>query len=212
MTNHKVEPHLFVAFGATSDLMRRKLLPALYHFSEQYGLERRLLLVGVSRQKDLGNNGFRALAREALAAAGLPQTGHTDAWCDACLFFHSLGEGAAEDYRALAARLKALEKRHHFPGNRIFYLALPPEACGPAIAGLGRAQLNHRRGWTRLVVEKPFGRDLESAQNLNQLLHRHFEESQIYRIDHYLGKETVQNLLIFRFANDIFEPCRRRAA
>ena len=108
MTNHKVEPHLFVAFGATSDLMRRKLLPALYRFSEQYGLERRLLLVGVSRKKDLGDDGFRALAREALAAAGLPQTGHTDAWCDACLYFQPLGEGTSEDYQALAARLKAL--------------------------------------------------------------------------------------------------------
>ena len=141
---------------------------------------------------------------------GCPRTGQADAWCDACLFFQSLGAGAPEDYQALAARLKALEKGHHFPGNRLFYLALPPEACGPAIAGLGQAKLNHSPGWTRLVVEKPFGRDLESAHNLNQLLHRHFEESQIYRIDHYLGKETVQNLLIFRFANDIFEPLWHR--
>ena len=209
MTDHQIEPHLFVVFGATSDLMRRKLLPALYRFSEQYGTEK-LLMVGVSRQRGLTDAGFRALAREALAEAGLPQAGQADAWCDACLSFQPLGEGAAEDYRALAARLKALEKRRHFPGNRIFYLALPPEACGPAIAGLGQAKLNHSPGWTRLVVEKPFGRDLESAQNLNQLLHRHFEESQIYRIDHYLGKETVQNLLIFRFANDIFEPLWHR--
>ncbi|MFI5355319.1 MAG: glucose-6-phosphate dehydrogenase, partial [Desulfobaccales bacterium] len=209
MTSHQVEPHLFVVFGATSDLMRRKLLPALYRFSEQYGTEK-LLMVGVSRQRGLTDAGFRALAREALAEAGLPQAGQADAWCDACLSFQPLGEGTAEDYRALAARLKALEKRRHFPGNRIFYLALPPEACGPAIAGLGQAKLNHSPGWTRLVVEKPFGRDPESAQNLNQLLHRHFEESQIYRIDHYLGKETVQNLLIFRFANDIFEPLWHR--
>jgi glucose-6-phosphate 1-dehydrogenase len=210
MTNHQVAPHLFVAFGATSDLMRRKLLPALYHFSEQYGLERRLLLVGVSRKKDLSDDGFRALAREALAAAGLPQTGRTDAWCDACLYFHPLGAGTPEDYRALAARLKALEKTHKFPGNRLFYLATPPDAFGPAIAGLGQAKLNRSPGWTRLVVEKPFGRDPESAQSLNQLLHRYFEEPQIYRIDHYLGKETVQNLLIFRFANDIFEPLWHR--
>ena len=209
MTNHQIEPHLFVVFGATSDLMRRKLLPALYRFSEQYGTEK-LLLVGVSRQRGLTDAGFRALAREALAEAGLPQAGQADAWCDACLFFQPLGEGTAEDYRALAARLKALEKRRQFPGNRVFYLALPPEGCGPAIAGLGQAKLNHSPGWTRLVVEKPFGRDLESAQNLNQLLHRHFAESQIYRIDHYLGKETVQNLLIFRFANDIFEPLWHR--
>ncbi len=209
MSKHQIDPHLFVVFGATSDLMRRKLLPALYRFSEQYGTQK-LLLVGVSRQRGLTDASFKALTREALAEAGLPKAGEADAWCDACLFFHSLGEGAAEDYRALAARLKALEKRHHFPGNRIFYLALPPEACGPAISGLGQAKLNHSPGWTRLVVEKPFGRDPESAHNLNQLLHRHFEESQIYRIDHYLGKETVQNLLIFRFANDIFEPLWHR--
>jgi glucose-6-phosphate 1-dehydrogenase len=166
--------------------------------------------VGISRQRDLGDDGFRALAREALAAAGLPEPGQADAWCDACLFFHPVREGDAEDYRSLAARLSALEKTHQFPGNRIFYLALPPDAMGPAITGLGQAELHRSPGWTRLVVEKPFGRDLESARNLNQLLHHHFEESQIYRIDHYLGKETVQNLLIFRFANDIFEPLWHR--
>jgi glucose-6-phosphate 1-dehydrogenase len=149
------------------------------------------------------------MARQALAEAGLPQAGQANAWCDACLFFQPLGEDP-EDYRALAARLQALEKNHQFPGNRIFYLALPPHALGPTIAGLGQAQLHRSPGWTRLVVEKPFGRDAESAQNLNQLLHRFFEESQIYRIDHYLGKETVQNLLIFRFANDIFEPLWHR--
>ncbi|MCX5893824.1 MAG: glucose-6-phosphate dehydrogenase, partial [Deltaproteobacteria bacterium] len=95
MTNHQVEPHIFVVFGATSDLMRRKLLPALYRFSEQYGPEK-LLLVGVSRQKDLGDDGFRALAREALAEAGLPQAGQADAWCDTCLSFQSIG-GDGED-------------------------------------------------------------------------------------------------------------------
>lgn len=209
MVAHRIDPHLFVVFGATSDLMRRKLLPALYHFSEHYGLEKRLLLVGLSR-RDLDDRAFRALAREALAEAGLPQTGHADAWCDQCLFFQSLGGETREDYRALADRLKALEKAHRFPGNRVFYLALPPEAFEPAITGLGQAKLNHSPGWTRLVVEKPFGRDPESALNLNQLLHRYFDESQIYRIDHYLGKETVQNLLIFRFANNIFEPLWHR--
>ena len=209
MANHHVDAHLFVAFGATSDLMRRKLIPALYHFSEHYGLEKRLLLVGLSR-RNLDDQAFRALAREALAEAGLPQKGSADAWCDECLFFQSLGGETPEDYRALADRLEALEKAHQLPGNRVFYLALPPDAFEPAITGLGQAKLNHSPGWTRLVVEKPFGRDLESALNLNKLLHLYFDESQIYRIDHYLGKETVQNLLIFRFANDIFEPLWHR--
>jgi glucose-6-phosphate 1-dehydrogenase len=210
MPNHQIEPHLFVVFGATSDLMRRKLIPALYHFSEHYGWEKRLLLVGVSRHTDLDDQGFRTLAREALAEAGLPQTGQADLWCDECLFSQPVRAGAAEDYQTLAARLQALEKAHRFPGNRIFYLATPPDAFGPAITGLGQAKLNHSPGWTRLVVEKPFGRDPESALQLNQLLHRYFKEPQIFRIDHYLGKETVQNLLIFRFANDIFEPLWHR--
>jgi glucose-6-phosphate 1-dehydrogenase len=210
MTDHQVEPHLFVVFGATSDLMRRKLLPALYHFSEQYGWERRLVLLGVSRQRDLEDEGFRTLARQALTQAGLPRTGQADAWCDTCLFFQSLGTETSEDFLALAARLKSLEKAHNFPGNRIFYLATPPGAMGPVISGLGQAKLNRSRGWTRLVLEKPFGQDPESAVKLNELLHRHFQEPQIYRIDHYLGKETVQNLLIFRFANDIFEPLWHR--
>src|SRR5208337_583141 len=209
MANHHVDSHLFVAFGATSDLMRRKLIPALYHFSEHYGLEKRLLLVGLSR-RNLDDQAFRALAREALAEAGLPQKGSADAWCDECLFFQSLGGETPEDYRALADRLEALEKAHQLPGNRVFYLALPPDAFEPAITGLGQAKLNHSPGWTRLVVEKPFGRDLESALNLNQLLHRYFDESQVYRIDHYLGKETVQNLLAFRFSNAMFESLWNR--
>ena len=151
MVNHRVDSHLFVIFGATSDLMRRKLVPALYHFSEHYGLEKRPLLVGLSR-RDLDDQAFRALAREALAEAGLPQTGHADAWCDQCLFFQSLGGETREDYQALADRLKALEKAHGFPGNRVFYLALPPDAFEPAITGLGQAKLNRSPGWRKSFV------------------------------------------------------------
>ncbi len=147
----------------------------------------------------------RRWPRPGCLKRGTPTPGATTA-----SFFSPWGPAPTRDYRALAARLKALEKTHQFPGNRLFYLALPPDAFGPAITGLGQAKLNRSPGWTRLVVEKPFGRDPESAQNLNQLLHRYFEEPQIYRIDHYLGKETVQNLLIFRFANDIFEPLWHR--
>ena len=105
----------------------------------------------------------------------------------------------------MADRIASLEKEYDLPGNRIFYLSLPPGAFAPTINGLGDTGLNHSDGWTRFVIEKPFGKDLASAHALNETIHQHFEESQVYRIDHYLGKETVQNLLVFRFANALFE-------
>jgi glucose-6-phosphate 1-dehydrogenase len=110
-----------------------------------------------------------------------------------------------EDYKKLATRIKKLEQENELSGNRVFYMALPPSVLHSTIKCLGEVGLNRSDGWTKLVIEKPFGTDLESAKKLNFLLHSYCDESQIYRIDHFLGKETVQNLLVFRFANAFFE-------
>ncbi|EQD39202.1 glucose-6-phosphate 1-dehydrogenase, partial [mine drainage metagenome] len=132
------------------------------------------------------------------------------AFCERTLYYQPLDNQSGTGYQTLRGRIEQVEKEHRLPGNRIFYLALPLEAFGPTLQGLGEAGLNRGAGWTRVVIEKPFGRDLASAVALNALAHRYFEEKQIYRIDHYLGKETVQNLLVFRFANVFFESLWNR--
>jgi glucose-6-phosphate 1-dehydrogenase len=123
------------------------------------------------------------------------------AWADRWLYFHA----ADKDLAPLRARVEEVEQALGLPGNRSFYLSLPPAAFPKTVDQLGGCGLTAGPGWKRLVVEKPFGRDLASARELNAIVHRHFDESQVYRIDHYLGKETVQNLLVFRFANAMFE-------
>jgi glucose-6-phosphate 1-dehydrogenase len=210
MSAPQPEPHLFIVMGGTGDLMRRKLLPALYHLGARGPLRGSSRVLAVARSAEHDDASYRASAREALAQAGLPAGDLDSAWCDHCLHYQSIGKGAPDDYRALAARIDALEREHDLPGNRVFNLALPPAAFPQAITGLGEAGLNHSPGWTRIVVEKPFGRDLATARELNELIHQYFDESQTYRIDHYLGKDTVQNLLSFRFSNAIFESLWNR--
>ena len=189
--------------------MRRKLLPALARLNDLGLLGEDFKIVGVSR-RTMDDGTFREWARLALAEVGISGGPERSRWCDECLHSQSIGRGGEDDYRGLRHRLEKLEGEGDRTRNRVFYLAMPPSGCAPSIEGLGGAGLNRSSGWTRLVVEKPFGRDLASAQDLNRLVHKYFEESQIYRIDHYLGKETVQNLLVFRFANPLFESVWNR--
>jgi len=187
-------PALLVIFGATGDLARRKLLPALGALDRRGHLPRPLVVLGVARDPHPDDAAFRAIARESLQGLS-----------DSQIHYQTIGAGSPADFARIAADIEALEREHGLPGNRIFYLALPPQAFSETVERLAGAGLNRSKGYTRLVVEKPFGRDLESARALNALLHAHFDEPQIYRIDHYLGKETVRNLMVFRFANPVFE-------
>ncbi|MFW6206254.1 MAG: glucose-6-phosphate dehydrogenase [Gemmatimonadota bacterium] len=203
-----LEPRLFVIVGATGDLAERKLLPALARAVNTAEAGKSVVL-GLARDPELDDEGYRDWARDALAAAGVEDEA-VRAWCDERLHYRALKETSGSAYREVAQRIDELESEHDLPGNRVFYLALPPRAFPDTIRALGDAGLAAGPGWTRLVIEKPFGRDLESARALNGIVHEHFDESQVYRIDHYLGKETVQNLLVFRFANPIFEDVWNR--
>jgi glucose-6-phosphate 1-dehydrogenase len=205
-----VERHFFVIIGGTGDLAQRKLLPALYHLSRQGYLADGCHVLAVARRGSFDDASYRQWAEQALAEAGIAAPSDGAAWCRGQLHYHRLGAGSPADYRALADRISLIERDHSLPGNRVFNLAIPPAAFPAAITGLAGGGLHQSRGWTRLLVEKPFGSDLASARELNALVHRHFDESQVYRIDHYLGKDTVQNLLSFRFANAIFESLWNR--
>ncbi|MFQ5522756.1 MAG: glucose-6-phosphate dehydrogenase [Acidimicrobiia bacterium] len=202
-----VPKHLFVVFGATGDLARRKLFPSLYTVVTTKGIVDRCYLLGASTT-EMSDGDFRDWARAALIEAGHDAAG-AGAWCEEHLFFCQVDRDPSS-YDGLRRRIEAIEAAADLPGNRVFYLALPPPAFPAVIDTLGEAGLNSSPGWTRLVIEKPFGTDLTSARELNEIVVRHFTESQVYRIDHYLGKETVQNLLTFRFSNPMFESVWNR--
>ncbi|MCI4372400.1 MAG: glucose-6-phosphate dehydrogenase [Thermoplasmata archaeon] len=204
MAHPVVPPHLFVVFGATGDLMQRKLLPALYRLHSQGRFPLGSVIVGVARHP-MDDGAFREMCATSLVAEKAGAEAEVGTFCRSVLFYQTLSGEGPTGFPGLRTRVEKLEAGHSLPGNRIFYLALPLEAFAPTLQGLGEAGLNHSPGWTRVVIEKPFGRDLDSAVALNALAHRYFEEKQIYRIDHYLGKETVQNLLVFRLANAFVE-------
>ena len=210
MLEHQVEPHVFVIIGATGDLTRRKLLPALYTLRDQGVLETRNTLIVGASLSELGVEEFRLWAFEGLRQTGGYNETELRVWCDECLYYQAMHEGGGQDYEALALYIRGVERTHNMPENRVFYLALPPDIMPIAMEKLDQVGLLKSHGWVRIVIEKPFGRDFHSARHLNTALHRYIEESQIYRIDHFLGKETVQNLMAFRFANPIFESLWNR--
>jgi glucose-6-phosphate 1-dehydrogenase len=206
-------PCAMVIFGASGDLTHRKLIPALFDLFEAGLLSKHFAVVGFSRSP-LSDEDFRRSARE-----GIEQyTNHSvpgEAWQEFCKGLHYT-PGQFDDptsYESLRQRLADIDAERKTQGNRIFYLATPPELFPVITAHLGDAKLNHRQndhGFVRLVIEKPFGTDLQTARELNHAIQSVFAESQVYRIDHYLGKETVQNILAFRLANGIFEPIWNR--
>jgi len=210
MKEQPVEPHVFVILGGTGDLTSRRLLPALYHLRDQGELEKQNTLIVGAALPEMSEEAYRLWAFEGVHRSGARDDKDVRAWCDSCLHYQSVREGTAEDFAALAECIGRLERSHAMPENRVFYLALPPTIVPTVVGRLNGAGLLKSRGWVRVVFEKPFGHDLPSARELNTTLHRYLDESQIYRIDHYLGKETVQNLLAFRFANPIFESLWKR--
>jgi glucose-6-phosphate 1-dehydrogenase len=210
MGEPSVDPHVFVIVGATGDLTRRKLLPALFHLRTYGELQQQNTLIVGAAQPEMSEEAFRLWAYEALNKSVARNAPDLRRWCEEHLYYHTVRQGGAEEYATLAKYIRELEHTRNLPENRVFYLALPPTAVPTAVEHLSQASLLKSRGWVRVVFEKPFGHDFRSARALNTLLHRYLDESQIYRIDHYLGKETVQNLLAFRFANPIFESLWNR--
>lgn len=204
------EPCTVVIFGASGDLTRRKLIPAIYNLLLDGMLPSHFAVVGTGR-KELRHEDFRAGMREGvLKYSRRPLDPSTWSAFEPRLFYHRGSTSAAETYESLKLLLEQVEANQQVPGNRMFYLAVPPDAFAPICHGLQRAGLAYpadaTKPFCRIIVEKPIGHDLESARQINAALAEVFDESQIFRIDHYLGKETVQNLMVLRFANSIFEP------
>jgi glucose-6-phosphate 1-dehydrogenase len=203
-----------VLFGASGDLAKRKVIPAMYDLAQYNSLGECYAIIGFARTA-MTDEAFRNNVGEA--AKTISEVGPIDPqkWSDfaANLFYTEGDYSDPESYTRLVRRLAELEAAKKLCGNRLFYLSTPPEVYPHIVEQLGRAGLarpNTPNSWVRIIIEKPFGRDLATAKQLNKIVLNVFEEKQIYRIDHYLGKDTVQNLLVLRFGNGIFEPLWNR--
>jgi len=201
-------PTTLVIFGASGDLTKRKLLPAVYHLARNHRLPPRFAVVGVGRTQ-MDDDGFRGQFRDSLREFAKVEGDDEVASSLAGRIFYVAGElGDAALYQRLKAKLDEIDGAE----GVLHYLAIPPGVYETVIEHLGAGGLASAEApaWRRVIIEKPFGTDLASARKLNAVVHQHFDESQVFRIDHYLGKETVQNLLVFRFGNGMYEPVWNR--
>src|SRR5258706_4449511 len=208
------EPCTVVLFGASGDLAKRKVIPAMYDLAVNEGLAPRDAIRGFAR-KAMCEDGFRPSLGEAAKSNSEVGPIEPKQWGEFATNLHYCpGDyGNEESYTQLAKRLAEVEAAKNLCGNRLFYLSTPPEVYRDIVEHLGRAGLSRPcapNSWVRIIIEKPFGRDLATAKQLNQIVLGVFDEKQVYRIDHYLGKDTVQNLLVLRFGNGIFEPLWNR--
>src|SRR5438477_2421249 len=200
-----------VIYGANGDLTKRKLMPSLYRLMYERRLSPGFAVVGVSRTP-MSDDQFREKMREAVRQFLEDSPFDESVWSGFSqgLFYEPGDVHDTDSYTRLAKRLTEIEETRHTGGNVLFYLSTQPSQYGAAVKGIGGAGLAHGNGWRRIVIEKPFGHDLGSARVLSQEVHEVFPESEVYRIDHYLGKETVQNIVAFRWGNGIFEPLWNR--
>ncbi|MEX2045726.1 MAG: glucose-6-phosphate dehydrogenase [Chloroflexota bacterium] len=199
------EPACLVIFGASGDLTKRKLMPALYNLALQHLLPTSFAVIGSARSR-MTADAFRAELHAAVAEFSRTRPIDEEVWA---AFARSIDYVATPDdsgYDRLREALARFDTAIGADGNRLFYLATPPAAYEPIVRAIGAHGLRGESGWSRVVVEKPYGRDLQSAMRLTSAVQEVFREDEIFRIDHYLGKETVQNILVLRFANSIFEP------
>ena len=204
-------PGVMVIFGASGDLTRRKLVPALFNLRRRGLLLDAFAVLGISRQK-LSDDEFRERVSADLEACGEPADPDCHEWLAPRMHYMPGDAGDPATYEALKRRLPELDAEHGTPGSYLYYLATLPSLFAPIVTRLAEAGLmrESKTAWRRVVIEKPFGHDLESARDLNRALGEVIREDQTYRIDHYLGKETVQNIIAFRFGNGVFEPIWNR--